>query len=656
MIISGSILTGFARLCLMILFLFYLNRKFISYSRSVNYFDFIAKQWFKYGSLIVLLVFTLVQLGIYNLINMIIILLAVIYVDYFGIKQLPQSVNIIAQKVKKNIFELIKNLELKQPIGFFILTRSDPEERKNRLWYLFVLSTLGAVAFYSRYIFYPFDLFSMSGSWLIDLESVIDFDAQRWFTNGVGTIGELAMVNFYGKLVSISPEVALQSMGILESVLLSILLFWVVNKISYSKIIAPLVASLFYSVSYTIMPVNITYILQHQALLLAIGFALPAMVIYMKPGFMHSNKRNGFINYILAFTAIGLIDIFTLVVLILPFMVIGLFTSSLKHKIANLIDLGAYFISIAILLLIYGVACNHFGDDLRLLIHSGLMSVSSYTYFSHLIVSYEELMIYYQYVSYGCILICLLLMFWKKEKWNAALCFLIYFNFLVVLSEIDNNWIDTDLVKLSLGVFIPILLGIAVSIVIRFAYFITVKTEVVKPAFAVTMIVGVLYSAYYYQEKEYKKLTRTDNIPKEIISVYERIAATYFPYSYAVVNDYTTQTMSINKHFFIHYTEFMSDYLKRDSIYFKNQKNKKFLLKHPEYVVPKSLLVFIYKKPDDKTNRIATNCKMVPDIIKRIGMLQKRGRKVAVFYESDLIKVYEIVNVPDESKIDDLIF
>ena len=284
------------------------------------------------------------------------------------------------------------------------------------------------------------------------------------------------------------------------------------------------------------------------------------------------------------------------------------------------------------------------------------MSVSSYTYFSHLIVSYEELMIYYQYVSYGCILICLLLMFWKNEKWNAALCFLIYFNFLVALSEIDNNWIDTDLVKLSLGVFIPILLGIAVSIVIRFAYFITVKTEVVKPAFAVTMIVGVLYSAYYYQEKEYKKLTRTDNIPKEIISVYERITATYFPYSYAVVNDYTTQTMSINKHFFIHYTEFMSDYLKRDSIYFKNQKNKKFLLKHPEYVVPKSLLVFIYKKPDDKTNRIATNCKMVPDIIKHIGILQKRGRKVAVFYESDLIKVYEIVNVPNESKIDDLIF
>ena len=123
-----------------------------------------------------LLVFTLVQLGIYNLINMIIILLTVIYVDYFGIKQLPQSVNIIAHKVKKNIFELIKNLELKKPVGFFLLTRSDPKERKNRLWYLFILSVLGAVAVYSRYIFYTFDFFCKSGYWLTELESLVDFD------------------------------------------------------------------------------------------------------------------------------------------------------------------------------------------------------------------------------------------------------------------------------------------------------------------------------------------------------------------------------------------------------------------------------------------------------------------------------------------------
>lgn len=633
-----------------------MNRKFISYEKSVNYFDFIAKQWFKYGSVIILLVFGLVQLGIYNLLNTIIILIVVIFLDYFGVKKLPQSINIISEKVKRNIFELIQNIELKKPFGFFVSTRSNPEERNKRLWYLFLLSTLGVVAFYSRYIFYQFDMFSLSGSWISDLESIIDFDSQRWFTNEIAPKGELAMANFYSKFVSVSPEVALQSMGILEAVLISILLFWVINKISASKIIAPLVTALFFSVSYTIMPVNITYILQHQALFLAISFALPAMVIYLKPGLMHSNILNSFINYVLAFTAIGLIDIFTLIVLMLPFLIIGFLTSSLKHKVSNLTAMAAYVISLGLLFLIYGTASYHFGDDFELFIHSSLMSVSAYTYFSHLIVSYEQLMIYYQYLSYICMICCLLFMFLKNEKWNAALCFLLYFNFLVVLSEINHSWIDNDLVKLSLGVFIPILLGISVAIIIRIGYFFYTKTEVIKPVFAVFLITGVLYSAVHYQGKEYKKLHKTDDIPRDIINVYEKITSSYYPYSYAVVNDYTTQSISINKHFFIHYTDFTDNYLKRDAVYFKNKKNKKFLQKNPEYVLPKSILVFIYKKGDDKNNRIIVNCKISPLLLSKLKTLKNRGRKISVFYESSLIKVFEIENDPGQSKTDDLIF
>ncbi|ESU27220.1 hypothetical protein FLJC2902T_21940 [Flavobacterium limnosediminis JC2902] len=640
----------------MVLFLFYLNRKIITYSKSVNYFDFIAKQWFKYGSMLILIIFCLVQIGIYNLSNTLIILFGIFIIDYFGIKGLPNFINVTSQKIKKNIFELIQNIELKKPLSFFILPRSNPKERNNRLWYLFLLSTVGLVTFFSRSIFYPFDMFSLSGSWISDLESVIDFDSQRWFTNEIAPVGEHALINFYGKFVSVTPEVALQSSGILEAVLISVLLFWVVNKISNSKIIAPLLASLFYAVSYTILPVNLSYILQHQSLYLAIALALPAMVIYLKPGFMHTSNRNCFINYIMAFTAIGLIDIFTLIVLVFPFLIIGLITSSLKYKISNLIAIAAYIISIAILWGIYGIACFHFSDDFLLFLHSGLMSVSSYTYFSHLIVSYDKLMVFYLYLSYFCILICLLLIFIKKEKWNAALCFLLYFNFLVMLSKVYNDWIDTDLIKLSLGVFIPILLGITTSIIIRFVYVFYSKIEVIKPVFAVILIAGVLYSAVHYQGKEYKKLHRTDNIPKELINVYEKITASYFPLSYAVVNDYTTQAISLNKHFFIHYTDFNESYLKRDSIYFKNRKSKIFLKNNPEYVLPESILVFVYKKGDDKTNRIIVNVEITPVILSKLKILKKRGREINVYYESDLIKVFEIVNTPKQSKTDDLIF
>jgi hypothetical protein len=284
------------------------------------------------------------------------------------------------------------------------------------------------------------------------------------------------------------------------------------------------------------------------------------------------------------------------------------------------------------------------------------MSVSAYTYFTHLVVSYEKLMIYYQYLSYGCMAFCLLLLFLKNEKWNAALCFLLYFNFLIFLSEIDHDWIDTDLIKLSLGVFIPIVLGISIAVAIRIVYFFYTKTEIIKPVFAVFLIVGVLYSAIHYQKKEYKKLSKTDDIPRDLINAYEKITLSYFPYSYAVVNDYTTQSISVNKHFFIHYTDFTENYLKRDSVYFKNKKNKKFLKKNPEYVLPNSVLVFIYKKGDDKSNRIIVNCKITPLILSKLEILRKRGRKISVFYESSFIKIFEIENAPGQSKTDDLIF
>ena len=165
-----------------------------------------------------------------------------------------------------------------------------------------------------------------------------------------------------------------------------------------------------------------------------------------------------------------------------------------------------------------------------------------------------------------------------------------------------------------------------------------------------------MYSAFHYQEREFRKLHKTDNVPRDLINVYEKITLSFYPYSYAVVNDYSTQSISINKHFFIHYTDFTANYLKRDSVYFKNKKNKKFLKKNPEYVLPNSVLVFVYKKADDKSNRIIVNCEITPLILSKLDVLKKRGRKVSVFYESSLIKVFEIENTPGQSKTDDLIF
>ena len=40
----------------------------------------------------------------------------------------------------------------------------------------------------------------------------------------------------------------------------------------------------------------------------------------------------------------------------------------------------------------------------------------------------------------------------------------------------------------------------------------------------------------------------------------------------------------------------------------------------------------------------------------QIDRLKKKGRKIELFYENDIFKVYEIINKPRQSRIDDLIF
>ena len=91
MIYSSTIALGFFRLCLLVLVLFYLNRKFINYHKQENIFDFIANQWFKYGSLLTILIFILVQLSIYNLFNVILIFFVFIFIDYVGLRLIKKS-------------------------------------------------------------------------------------------------------------------------------------------------------------------------------------------------------------------------------------------------------------------------------------------------------------------------------------------------------------------------------------------------------------------------------------------------------------------------------------------------------------------------------------------------------------------------------------
>ena len=72
--------------------------------------------------------------------------------------------------------------------------------------------------------------------------------------------------------------------------------------------------------------------------------------------------------------------------------------------------------------------------------------------------------------------------------------------------------------------------------------------------------------------------------------------------------------------------------------------------------MPNSVLIFVFIKKTKGNNLITHNIKFTPELMSQIDRLKQKGRKIELFYENDIFKVYEIINKPRQSRIDDLIF
>lgn len=656
MIVSASIILGIVRLCLIVLLLFYFNQRiFGAKDKEQGLLDFIVQHLVKYGSYIVIIVFIEVQLRIYDFFNTLFFLLLVACFEIFGLKRLISPAKLVLATRKKS-YTILRDLEEKK-LGFsYFLPKFSKEKKVSLIWEIVIITLLILITISGRLFFLSHDSYSLSNIWNSDITTVIDFDSQHWFENSISPIGELVIINFYGKITGLTSENALQSMGLIEAILIVLIIYWTIGKVSKSKYIAPVIGSLCFALCFVILPVNIAYLQQHRSTFLALAIAIPLMVYYMDPKLLNFTRKRYFFFYLFSFVSIGLIDLFVQIAIILPFMIIGLFVSKIKYKTHNLLLLLSYFVSIVILYSIYNTACINFGYDFMLFLHSSLVSISTYTYLPYLYMPYESLIYYYQIVSFVGLFLSIVLIFIRKENINGAISFLLFLNFIIFVSTIQNSWIDQDLIRQTLAIFLSISVGVVVGLFFKPFEFITNKIRFIMPIVCVLLAVGMTYAAHFYQKDSFKNMKRPDDTPREVLNAYDLITNEYFPYSYAVVNDYSAQPMSKSKHFFVNYEDFLNDYLKRDEIFFKHKKDKKFLKNNPEYVLPNSVLVFVYTRQNQYSNELTSNKKYTNDLIDLMKKLIHRGRRVRVFHEDKVFKIYEIVNIPGESRLTDLIF
>ena len=648
-----SITTGIFRLSLLWLFLFYCNKIGIKYNKKLDLIDFIISKWFNYGSVLVVIIFGLVALNLYDLFNVIFILSIYVLFDIYQFKNIKHIYIELVKTVRRSLLFIVKHIELNEPLSFWISIKAKQKQKNKGVIAFCVLLLVSVVTFAFRVSLFKYDKYVLSPLWIEDLNKVISYNYHNSFDNLNVVEGEYMLINFYSKLVNISPEVSLESFGVLQPICLSIVLIWVIKKIKNIGYTIPIITALIFALFIGVTPININFITQQQSLFLALTFAIPLMVYIAKPEQLSSRFLVYFFKLTIAFIAIGLIDVFVLLIILPPFIVIIALQPMLTHIKYRLLTAFAFLLAFLILCISYKVLDNTF--ELAHFLKINLIAISSFTYLPHLIIPYDSLMNWVLIASIISVLGIARMYYYNNSLNRLSLLFLGYYITIMILNRLNLILIDVDLFYRAMAVILPLIVGVNIlvySMLINSFFKINLKRT--KHLFPGLLLLMLTYGCYSSQHKVLFAISEVKNNSKEILEVYDDINNDYLPYTYAVVNNNKAQLFSEQKHFFICYENFYTDYMKRDSIYQFHKNNSEILIKHPEYTLPQSVLVFIYKN-GIKQNTVE-NIKDSNKTKELLDILKQKGRKTTVFYESETIKVFEIINKPKSSKVADLIF
>jgi hypothetical protein len=222
---------------------------------SKNQVDTMANLWSTYGSATLVMIFILVQLQSYDLMICIFIMLLIFGFRLVGIKNLFVDSRQFKRKRKMILLRVIENVEDKEPI--IDLVEEKPSQRLTVNYEFLIMVIPAVIALFIRFYLMNFDDYQLSASWFQELNIVKGFSKQVWFNDELSMVGEYAILNFYAKITGITPEIALESFGILQSFILTFIVFWFMNVMTSSKITVPLITALSFALFFNLAQLNL---------------------------------------------------------------------------------------------------------------------------------------------------------------------------------------------------------------------------------------------------------------------------------------------------------------------------------------------------------------------------------------------------------------
>ena len=244
-------------------------------------------------------------------------------------------------------------------------------------------------------------------------------------------------------------------------------------------------------------------------------------------------------------------------------------------------------------------------------------------------------------------------------KYRKILTFTVFYLMMLIAQNLGLPWLDKDLFNQALTLFVPVMLGINISMCQIMLTSMSSKRAVMVMYTTSILIVAVFTCLTSYSHSlKWQKFQEVNRLKTDLLKVYDELATSQMNNKYAVVNKAYGFRLSGQEHLFINYDDFLKDYVKRDSIYKVIKENKELLLKYPQLVLPKSVFVFI-----SDTTRITnedfflkTSGPTAISIEVQINHLRKRGTKITTFFQSPNLKVYEVSNTKNGSDLNKMIF
>ncbi len=653
------------RLTISFLFVFgFVTPLFFEHAGKKKGIDRIVFSWVGLGGLIIIGTFMLVNLHIYDFISILFFLLMLpLLIHFFQRKWEGSTVTDIFNRGENRIIanhvlfiEKVKTLtwpDIKNRL--FKRTTFTPENP-----YSIAAIGIGVLASVLRIIPSIQNSAPFSRVWYFELDAVKGLSLQEYFSGYPTPKGMHSIINFFSTITQVSPEMILHIIGALISFFLTVIIFWVMRDLTKNRYqSAALLSALIYAVFPTLfLPVSMELESELTALSFSLCFALPTMLFFLRN--VRSGGKTPWFYIFMGIVATGLTNVFVLLMVLLPFMLVGIISIPKKNFLNRFGKITLYLISIYIITLApYIIYCLASGLSVGTFFQDQLFNTQVFSFTTDLILPIEELSLIYFYAGISLLAAYLIRLFVQdKKRIGDEMVFLMLFVFISYIYtpyfDYQYVYIDPDQLNSFYGMLICIFFGLSMYSIFIFLEWVIKPVEKVTPYVMPIVTLGFVVFLFAYQGglRKSSKLPKTE--PNGFFNAYYDIINERIPYTYATVGPELDRELSKNRHYFMNYQFFLNNYGVIDSLY------QQYLMvpddQRPEVqeVPPASIFLFVEKPPYGSIQQgILYDAQNTMRDIEQwlVTFRQLEGRKVRVYYETEEAIVYEIVNRDDESTI-----